>query len=216
MPERRKHADCYRRIIQQTVGLFFQAMKTKGTRAAGFSEFIKTFLGFGCFALLLFGGSGCAYFDKAALRRSELYYKATSLERLPPKPETEPIPFLDRVPKGSRVLGVFQFSTERGRDFAMRSIEHNARKAGADAVWVRGQGEGQFPQSHYVPAHWESRPFTRFEQRRYTIPGGPGKPARIVFDTLPVTGYRTEFVPEQRWTNLIHYNTVDALMLKLR
>jgi hypothetical protein len=191
-------------------------MKTKGDRGGRLPGILKFLTKFGCLLPLLLGGGGCAYFDKAALRRSELYYKATSLERLPPKPDTEPIPFLDRVPKGGRVLGVFQFSTERGRDFAMRSIEHNARKVGADAVWVRGQSEGQFPQTHHVPAHWESRPFTRFEQRRYTVQDEPGKPPRIVFDTVPVTGYRTVFVPEQRWTNLIRYNTVDALMLKLR
>jgi hypothetical protein len=169
-----------------------------------------------CLALALLGGSGCAYFDKAALRRSELYYKATSIEQLPPKPETERIPFLDKVPGGGRVIGIFQFGTERGRDFAMRSIEHNARRAGADAVWVRGQGEGRFPQEHYVPAHWENRQFTRLEQRRYTVSGGPGKPPRVVFDTLPVTGYVNVFVPAQRWSTMIHYNTVDALMLKLR
>jgi hypothetical protein len=167
-------------------------------------------------ALILLGGSGCAAFEKAALRRSELYYKATSLERLEPRPETEKIPFLERVPKGGRVLGVFQFSTERGRDFAMRSVEHNARKAGADAVWVRGLGEGSFPQTQYLPAHWEARSFTRLEVRRYALPGGPGRPPRVVVDTLPVTGYRHEFVPEQRWTSIIHYTTVDALMLKLR
>ena len=171
---------------------------------------------FGAIALVLLGGGGCAPFEKAALRRSELYYRATSLERLPPKPETENIPFLDKVPKGSRVLGVFHFSTERGRDFAMLSIEHNARKVGADAVWVRGLGEGQFPRTHHVPAHWETRPFTRFEVLRYSVPGGPGKPARVVVDTLPLTSYRHEFVPEQRWTSIVHYSTVDALMLKLR
>lgn len=167
-------------------------------------------------ALILLGASGCATFEKAALGRSELYYKATSLERLEPKPDTEKIPFLDRVPKGSRVLGVFQFSTERGRDFAMRSVEHNARKAGADAVWVRGLGEGRIPQSQFVPAHWEARPFTRFELRRYALPAGPERPPRMIVDTLPVTGYRHEFVPEQRWTSIVHYTTVDALMLKLR
>lgn len=167
-------------------------------------------------SLVLLGAGGCAPFEKAALRRSELYYKAASLETLPPKPETEKILFLDRVPKGSRVLGIFQFSTERGRDFAMRSIEHNARRVGADAVWVRKLGEGQFPLTHQIPAHWEARPFTRFELRRYTAPGGPGRPARVIVDTLPITGYRHEFVPEQRWTSILHYSTVDALMLKLR
>jgi len=166
--------------------------------------------------LVLLGAVGCAPFEKSALRRSELYYKATSLEVLPPKPETEKILFLDKVPKGSRVLGVFQFSTERGRDFAMRSLEHNARRVGADAVWVRRLGEGQIPQTQTVPAHWEPRPFTRFELRRYSLPGGPGRPARVVVDTFPITGYRHEFVPEQRWTNILHYSTVDALMLKLR
>jgi len=166
--------------------------------------------------LVLLGAGGCAPFEKAALRRSELYYKASSLETLPSKPETERILFLDRVPKGSRVLGVFQFSTERGRDFAMRSIEHNARRVGADAVWVRKLGEGQIPQTHQVPAHWEARPFTRFELRRYSVPGGPGRPPRMVVDTLPLTSYRHEFVPEQRWASILHYSTVDALMLKLR
>lgn len=174
------------------------------------------FLRLACLVFFLLAGNGCAYLDKAALQRSELYYKATSIERLPPKPEGEPIPFLDKVPKGGRVIGVFQFGTERGRDFAMRSIEHNARKAGADAVWVRGHGEGRFPQDHYVPAHWERRQFTRLEQRRYTVAGGPGKPPRVVSDTLPVTGFTDVFVPAQRWTSVIQYNTVDALMLKLR
>jgi hypothetical protein len=168
----------------------------------------------GAIALTLLGVTGCASFEKGALRKSELYYRATSMEQFPPKPETEKIPFLDRAPKGSRVIGVFHFSTDRGRDFAMRSIEHNARKVGADAVWVRGLGEGQFPQTQQIPAHWESRPFTRLELRRYYMPGGAGKPPRLVSDTVPITGYRPEFVPEQRWTTIIHYTTVDALMLK--
>ena len=191
-------------------------MKTQsnhcGNRAGAFASLARL----GALALVLLGAGGCAPFEKAALRRTELYYKATSLERLPPKPETESIPFLDKVPKGSRVLGVFQFSTERGNDFAMRSIEHNARRVGADAVWVRGLGEGQFPQTHHVPAHWETRTFTRFETRRYTVPGGPGRPARTMVDTLPLTGYRHEFVPEQHWTSTVRYSTVDALLLKLR
>ncbi len=191
-------------------------MKTQinpcGNRAGSFIPLARL----GAIGLVLLGGSGCAPFEKAALRRSELYYTATSLERLSPKPETESIPFLDKVPKGSRVLGVFQFSTERGRDFAMRSIEYNARRVGADAVWVRGHGEGHVPQTHHVPAHWEARPFTRFEYRQHSVPGGPGKPDRIIVDAVPVTGYRHEFVPEQRWTNIIHYSNVDALMLKLR
>jgi hypothetical protein len=191
-------------------------MKTQRDQARNRAAPPVLFVQLVCLTAILLGGGGCTYFDKAALRRSELYYKATSLERLPPKPETEPIPFLDRVPKGGRVIGVFQFGTDRGRDFAMRSIEHNARKAGADAVWVRGRGEGRFPQEHYAPAHWESRQFTRLEQRRYTVPGGPGKPPRVVCDTLPVTGYTDVFVPAQRWTTIIQYNTVDALMLKLR
>jgi hypothetical protein len=191
-------------------------MKTQRDQGKKQEGFPVLFARLVCLAFILLGGGGCAYFDKAALRRSELYYKATSIERLPPKPDTEPIPFLDKVPKGGRVIGVFQFGTERGRDFAMRSIEHNARKAGADAVWVRGHGEGRFPQEHYLPAHWESRQFTRLEQRRYTVPGGPGKPQRVVSDTLPVTGYTNVFVPAQRWTTILQYNTVDALMLKLR
>ncbi len=183
-----------------------------GKRAGSFGAFARL----GAIAIVLLGGGGCAHFEKAALRRSELYYKATSAARFAPKPETESIPFLDKVPKGSRVIGLFQFSTERGRDFAMRSIEHNARKVGADAVWVRGLGEGQFPQTHHVPAHWETQPFTRFEHSRDSVPGGPGRPARVTVDTVPVTGYRHEFVPEQRWTSIVHYSTVDALMLKLR
>jgi hypothetical protein len=183
-----------------------------GNRAGSSSPLAR----FGAIALVLLGGVGCAPFEKAALRRSELYYKATSLERLSPKPETERIPFLDKVPKGGRILGVFQFSTERGRDFAMRSIEHNARRVGADAVWVRGLGEGHFPQTRAVPAHWETQPFTRFEYRQHSVPGGPGKPDRIIIDAVPVTGYRQAFVPEQRWTNIVRYSTVDALMLKLR
>jgi hypothetical protein len=191
-------------------------MKTQSHPGEKRAEAIRQISRIIAVALALVSGGGCAYFDKAALRNSELYYKATSLEKLPPKPEKEYIPFLDKVPKGSRVLGVFHFSTDRGRDFAMRSIAHNARRVGADAVWLRGHGEGQLPQSHHVPAHWESRPFTRFERRRYTIPGGPGEPDRVVFDTVPVTGYRDEFVPEQRWTTILRYNTVDALMLKIR
>jgi hypothetical protein len=183
-----------------------------GYRAGSFTTLVHSV----AIALVLLGGAGCAPFEKAALRRSELYYKATSLEQLPAKPETERIPFLDKVPKGSRVLGVFQFSTERGRDFALRSIEHNARRVGADAVWVRTLGEGHFPQIHRIPAHWETQPFTRFEYRRHSVPGGPGKPDRIMIDAVPVTGYRQEFVPEQRWTNIVGYSTVDALMLKLR
>jgi hypothetical protein len=183
-----------------------------GKREGSFGAFARL----GAIAILLLGGGGCAHFEKAALRQSELYYKATSLDQYSPKLETENIPFLDKVPKGSRVIGLFQFSTERGRDFAMRSIAHNARKVGADAVWVRGLGEGQFPQTHHVPAHWETQPLTRFEHRRYSVPGGPGRPARVMVDTIPVTGYRHAFVPEQRWTSIVHYSTVDALMLKLR
>jgi hypothetical protein len=191
-------------------------MKTQSNHCRNRAGRFMTPARFGAIALVLLGGGGCAPFEKAALRRSELYYKATSLERLSPKPETESIPFLDKVPKGSRILGVFQFSTERGRDFAMRSIEHNARRVGADAAWVRSLGEGHVPQSHHVPAHWETRPFTRFEYRQHSVSGGPGKPDRIIVDAVPVTGYRHEFVPEQRWTSIVHYSTVDALMLKLR
>lgn len=199
----------------RVVGLL-EKMKTQSRWGEKQTFALRQIARIGCIVLALTSCVGCAYLERAALRKSEAYYRATSLEKLPPKPDTEPIPFLDKVPKGSRVLGVFQFSTERGRAFAMRSIEHNARRVGADAVWLRGHGEGQFPQVHHVPAHWESLPFTRLERRRYTIPGGPGEPARVVFDTIPVTGYRQEFVPEQRWTSILHYNTVDALMLKLR
>lgn len=186
--------------------------RTTGTGTGGLDKWlVRACAG----AALATVGTGCTHFEKMALRRSEKAYRPTTTETYAPKPETDPMPFVDKVPKKSRVIGLFYYSTERRREFALRAIQHNARKAGADAVWLRGIGEGRFPVQHHEPAHWEARPFILVQHRRYAVPNPNGGPARTVSETVPTAIYQHRFIPAQDWTEFVHYTTVDALMLKL-
>lgn len=161
------------------------------------------------------GGSGCAHFERLALQRSEVYYRSVQGEMHPQKPETAPIPILDTRPKNSRLLGVFQFTTERNREFAIKSAQHNARKVGADAIFIRGLGEGQIPRHRFEPAHWESRTQMRTHSRRRVVQGTGGAPDQVVVDTYVVPRTEHEFVPARSWTEILHYTSIDALILKL-
>jgi hypothetical protein len=164
---------------------------------------------------LVLAGTGCAHLERRAIERSESAYRPTTTEIYPPKSETDPVPFVDKVPKKSKVIGLFHYSTERDRNFAMRCIEHNARKVGADAIWLRGIGEGQFPRYHHEPAHWETRPRTYVNYRHITIPASKGRPSMVVTEAVPTTFYHHLFIPSKDWAEMVHYTTVDALMLKV-
>ena len=123
--------------------------------------------------------SGFAAMHRSALRRTEVFYRAETLEKLPEKASGTPVRVLNVRPSGSRILGTFEFTTDRSAEFALESAQHNARKCGADAVWVRQLRQWAEPYTQYIPAHTSFVPSTQWISGPVWRPGPPGGMGRV-------------------------------------
>ena len=152
--------------------------------------------------------------QRARLRETEVFYRSSSLQTYPPKPDTTPIPVLSKTPSGSTVIGRFQFSTLRGSAFAMEAAKHNARRAGADALVVRDLRDWVQPFSYYQPPDWVYYPRTRIVSAPVWRPGPGGGPGRWEvyqsIDNFPQWNWRPG-----HWVSGSHtHSIIDAEMLK--
>jgi hypothetical protein len=163
--------------------------------------------------LALHGLSGCAALHRAALRRTEVFYRAETLQRLPEKPPDFPVPALGVRPRGARVLGTFAFTTERNGEFAMESARHNARKCGADAIWVRSLRQWSEPYTQYVPAQTNFTPSTQW------ISGPVWRPApgggRWQREGTFVQTFGLYYSPPYLVSGWNRFTAIDAVMLQL-
>lgn len=104
------------------------------------------------FVLLVFFLVGCASVESTAL-----YYIPSTTEIYPPKPKDDPVPVVgERPSEPHQVIGRLAFSSTRGFDFFLRSMEYNARRVGADLVYLKHSATEPLPYSYWVP------PRTRF------------------------------------------------------
>jgi hypothetical protein len=148
------------------------------------------------------------------MRPTEAYYLPKTAEQFPPKPSEFEIPVLGQAPPGSKTMGVFQFTTSKGREFAIKSARYNGRRVGADALWVRNITEWAEPYAYDVEAHWETRWDTIYHSRTVRIKNKAGGD-QITQETIPVTVQRMEWVPPRHVSGFHHFASIDALMLKL-
>ena len=167
-------------------------------------------------ALLLLSLCSCAGLRRMEMRPTEVFYLANTPEQFAPKPPDFPRPMLNQAPPKSRMIGTFQFRTEKGRDFAIRSALHNGRRVGADSVWVRHINEWAEPFAYDVPAHWETRWETIYRTRVIREKRGPGMPDAVHQESFPVTIQRNEWHPTQHVSGYHHYTSIDALMFRLK
>ena len=172
------------------------------------NRLLKSFTGLAAMLVL----SGCAALERMQMRPTEVYYIASTTERFAPKPPEFAIPVLDRPPSRSRVIGAYQFTTQNGRAFAIRSAVYNARRVGADAIWMRNLQEWAEP--YIVPAHWETHQEIRRERRRIRMRGANGAPDQVREEVVEFPIDRPIWVPAQHL--LHHFTSIDARMLRIQ
>lgn len=165
-------------------------------------------------ALALQGLGGCAALNRAALRRTEVFYRAETVEKIPEKPADFPVPVLNSRPRGSRILGTFAFTTDRSGEFAIESARHNARKCGADAVWMRGLRQWAEPYTQYVPAQTNFLPSTQWISGPVWRPG-PGAGGRWQRGGAMVQTFGVVYSPPYMVSGWSRFTAIDTVMLQL-
>jgi hypothetical protein len=91
--------------------------------------------------------AGCA-----SVKSTAVFYVPTSTVVYPPKPKDAVIPVTSRPPaRAYAEIGRLSFQTDLGFPFMMRSIQYNARRAGADAVVLRDCRSWTVPSVYTVP-----------------------------------------------------------------
>ncbi len=177
-----------------------------------FSKTIRTTFILG---VALLGLSGCAALERMRMRPTEMYYAANTTEQFPPKPADFTIPILNRPPPKSRAIGTYQFKTLEGRSFVLKSAVYNARRVGADAIWLRNVQDWAEPFAYDVPQHWETRWETRMQRRVTRVKGKDGGPGQVVDELIPVPFQRQTWIPTQHVSGFNHFTSIDAVMLRL-
>ena len=167
-------------------------------------------------AVLVFFMTGCAAMERLSMRPTEPYYLSNTQEQFPPKPREFQVPMLSQSPQQSRPIGIFQFTTRNGRSFAIRAAAYNARRVGADAVWMRNVQEWSEPYAYDIPAHWETKYETVYRKRHVTTKGQPGQPDVVREETYPETIERHIFVPTEHVSGFHHFTSIDAVMYRQR
>jgi nitroreductase len=160
--------------------------------------------------------TSCAFMERVSMRETEAFYLANSQEQFPAKPATFSMPTLSQQPQRSRPIGIFQFKTQKGRGFATQAAIYNARRVGADSLWVRGIQEWSEPYAFDVPEHWEPHYETVYRRRPITIRGEGGQPDQTRVQTVPETILRQIWVPTQHVSGFNHFTSIDAVMYRYR
>jgi len=162
-------------------------------------------------SLLALSLAGCA-----SVKSTEAFYIASTTQAFPPKPKDYPIPILDKMPKqGMESIGRLAFTSEEGFSFIRRSMEHNARRVGADAVYLKKVESQRVRSPYYVPAQttWMRVP----SYRRATVWDGSRRKGHrhrnvVVEDVTSIPVYRPGY-----WTEDIRtYTTIDSEMLRYK
>lgn len=159
--------------------------------------------------------SGCAALHRAALRETEVYFRSETLERYPPKPPDQTIPVLNSRPAKSEILGAFQFTTSKGAKFAMESALYNARKCGADAIYVRNLQDWSQPYAYYVPAQTSFIPSTHFISGSIWVPARGGSPGYWARRNAAVQSFGMSYSPAHTVSGWNHFSSIDAVMLRI-
>jgi hypothetical protein len=164
--------------------------------------------------LMTLAFAGCSAVERARMRKTEVYYIASTAEQFAPKANDFAIPVLSTPPRNGKPIGVFQYTTEFGRDFAIKSAIYNGRRVGADTLWLRNIQEWSEPYAYDVPAHWENHSEIRQERRVIREKGRPGEPDRVREEVYPVTSLVQRWVPTQHYSGFHHFTAIDAQMFR--
>ncbi len=159
---------------------------------------------------------GCAALERMNMAPTEPYYLAHTPERFTPKPRGYAIPILAQPPPQSRPIGTFQFKTNKGRGYSTEAAIYNARRVGADSVWVRGIQEWAEPYAYDISAHWETRHHTVYKRRTIRHKGSAGQPDSFQEITEPENIMTQVFVPHQHITGIHHFTSIDSVMYRNR
>lgn len=164
-------------------------------------------------ALPLLGG--CAALHRAALRETEVYFRSETMEKYAPKQADQVIPVLNTRPAKSQTLGVFQFTTNKGAKFAMESALYNARKCGADAIYVRNLQDWSQPYAYYVPAQTNFIPSTHFISGSIWVPARAGSPGYWARRNAAVQSFGMSYSPAHTVSGWNHFSSIDAVMIRI-
>lgn len=87
-----------------------------------------------------------------SVKSTEVFYTPSTNVVYPPKPKDAVIPVMSSPPERPHAeIGRFSFQSDLGYPFMMRAIEHNARRAGADAVVIKESKSWTLPFLYTVP-----------------------------------------------------------------
>lgn len=158
--------------------------------------------------------NSCAAIHRSALRKTEIFYRAQTLETIPEKSPEFAVRVLNAKPPGAKVLGTFEFTTDRSNSFALESAQHNARKHGADAVWVRSLRQWAEPYTQYIPGQTTFIPSTQWISGSAWRPN-PGGGGRFYRAGGVVQTFGLYYSPPQTISGWARFSSIDAVMLKL-
>lgn len=173
------------------------------------------FVRFGIALVAALSLSSCAALHRAALRDTEVYFRSETLKTYPPKPPEFKVPLLDSRPTKSTGIGTFRYTTGRGEKFAIESAVHNARKCGADAVYVRKLESWAEPYSRFVPAQTNYAPSSQWASGSLWIPPRPGAPGHWARQNTLIQGVSVWYTPAHTESGWNHYTHIDAQMLRV-
>jgi len=105
-----------------------------------------------CSLHVLLGLAGLAVVGCASVESTAVYYTPYSTETYPPKEKDAVIPIVGKPPtEPHQAIGELKFSSNRSYRWLKKSIEYNARRVGADLVYMRESSSEPAPYSYYVP-----------------------------------------------------------------
>lgn len=88
----------------------------------------------------------------ASVKSTAVFYQPTTTRFYPPKDKHAVIPIMSAPPSRPYTeIGRFAFQSDMGYPFMIKSIEYNARQAGADAVYIKDSRSWVLPYAYTVP-----------------------------------------------------------------
>lgn len=151
--------------------------------------------------------TGCA-----SVEGTRIYYVPYTLEQYPPKPKDAFIPIVGKAPdRPHRVIGRLAFSSTLGYRFMRRSIEYNARMAGADAVVLKEVDENTQFFLTQVPPRWDYIPYTSWAP--YVVRTGDG---RRTTQYATYTSWQPIFRPGYVAPQTITTTAIDVEMIRFK
>jgi hypothetical protein len=156
-----------------------------------------------------------AFVSCASVTETEAFYRPTTLKSFTPKPKNHVIPILGAFPREPHdVIGVMAFTNGRGGDFTNKALQHNARKAGADAVVILRTGSETTQVPYTVPGYTTYQPVVTNSTYRANAYGSGGYAS--------ATGYGTSttnvpvYTPGFSGVRNVTMESVEACMIRLR